>query len=42
MPNELFLKYHYSGNTIVYGFITEIILDLDLDFDVVIDNPYLT
>ena len=34
--NELFLKYHFSGNTSVYVFITEIIWPT---FDVIIDNP---
>ena len=34
--NELFLKYHFSGNTSVYVFITEIIWQT---FDVIIDDP---
>ena len=34
--NELFLKYHFSGNTNVYVFINEIIW---WTFDVIIDNP---
>lgn len=34
--NELFLKYHFTGNTSVSGFITEIIW---WTFDVIIDDP---
>ena len=37
--NELFLKYHFSGNTSVFVFITEI---FQPTFDVIIDYPYLT
>ena len=36
--NELFLKYHFSGNTSVYVFITEIIWRT---FVVIIDDPWL-
>ena len=34
--NELFLKYHFSGNTSLYVFITDIIWRT---FDVIIDDP---
>ena len=34
--NELFLKYHFSGNTSLYVFITENILKT---FDVITDDP---
>ena len=34
--NELILQYHFSGNTSLYVFITEIICQT---FDVIIDDP---
>ena len=34
--NELFLKYHFSGNTSVSVFITKIIWQT---FDIIVDNP---
>ena len=34
--NELFLKYHFSGHTSLYVFLTEIIWRT---FDVIFDNP---
>ena len=39
MPKYLFWKCHFSGNTSVYVFITEIIWQT---FDVIIDDPYFT